>query len=175
MKFFSRFAAVAVMLFSVAAFSQNKTGQTLSAPDAFAALRNLAGEWSGTVTEKDTGPAAGVNYKVMSEGKVVVETLFPGTAHEMITMYYLKGDKIMLTHYCASGNHPQMALDKQSTKNLLVFSFTGAMNFDPAKDMHMHNGRIKIIDNDHIESEWDAYQDGKQVSTNKFFLARKKS
>jgi len=39
----------------------------------------------------------------------------------------------------------------------------------------MHNGRIKIIDNDHLESEWEAYQDGKQMSTNKFFLARKKS
>jgi hypothetical protein len=41
--------------------------------------------------------------------------------------------------------------------------------------MHMHNGHIKIIDNDHTKSEWDAYQNGKPMSTNKFFLARKKS
>jgi hypothetical protein len=172
MKCVSRFVA-AILLYSAAAFSQNQTGQTISAPDAFAMLKNLAGEWNGTIQEKDKGPASSVIYKVTANGNVVLETLFPGTEHEMVTAYHLNGDQLVLTHYCASGNHPKMALDKQSTKNLLVFTFAGATNFNPKKDMHMHNGRIKLIDNDHIESEWDAYKDGKHVSTEKFFLSRK--
>jgi hypothetical protein len=174
MKCVSRFVA-AILLYSAAAFSQNQTGQTISAPDAFAMLKNLAGEWNGTIQEKDKGPASSVIYKVTANGNVVLETLFPGTEHEMVTTYYLKGDQLMLTHYCASGNHPTMALDKQSTKTMLVFAFAGAVNFDPEKDTHMHNARLKLVDNDHIESEWDHYQNGKNAGPAKFFLTRKKS
>jgi hypothetical protein len=172
--FLSRIVIAALVLFDfVAAFGQNANSQAMTAKEAFAMLKNLAGEWNGTIHEKDRGPTGSETYKVTANGNVVLETLFPGTEHEMVTAYHLNGDQLVLTHYCASGNHPKMALDKQSTKNLLVFTFAGATNFNPKKDMHMHNGRIKLIDNDHIESEWDAYKDGKHVSTEKFFLSRK--
>ncbi len=165
----------AMVLFGfAAAFGQNANSQAVTAKDAFAMLKNLAGEWSGTIQEKDKGPAGSVIYKVTANGKVVLETLFPGTEHEMVTTYYLKGDQLMLTHYCASGNHPMMALDKQSTKNLLSFTFAGAVNFEPEKDTHMHNARMKLVDNDHLESEWDHYQNGKNAGPAKFFLTRKK-
>jgi hypothetical protein len=167
----------AIVLFGfVAAFGQNTDSQTVTAKDAFALLKNLAGEWNGTIQEKDKGPAGSVIYKLTAGGNVVTETLFPGSEHEMVTVYYLKGDQLMLTHYCASGNHPQMALDKQSTKNTLVFTFAGAANFNPNKDVHMHGARIKLVDNDHLESEWDSYKDGKSTDAPaKFFLERKKS
>ena len=166
----------AITLFGfVAAFGQSTSSPSMTAQDAFAMLKNLAGEWNGTIQEKDKGPAGSVIYKVTASGNVVLETLFPGTEHEMVTTYYLKGDQLMLTHYCASGNHPMMALDQQSTKAMLVFTFAGATNFDPEKDTHMHNARFKLVDNDHLESEWDHYQNGKNAGPAKFFLARKKS
>lgn len=171
-----RAATAAMLLLSFAVFGQSANSPALTAKDAFAILKNLAGEWNGTIQEKDKGPAGSVIYKVTAGGNVVTETLFPGTEHEMITTYYLRGDQLRLTHYCASGNHPEMALDKQSTKNLLVFAFAGAVNFDPAKDMHMHSARLKLIDADHIESEWESHKDGKSTGAPaKFFLARKKS
>jgi hypothetical protein len=148
----------------------------LTAKEAFAILKNLAGEWNGTIQKKDKGPAGSVIYKVTAGGNVVTETLFPGAEHEMVTTYYLNGEQLLLTHYCASGNHPQMALDKQSTKSMLVFTFAGAVNFNAAKDMHMHGARLKLVDNDHLESEWDSYKDGESTGMPaKFFLARKKS
>jgi len=119
----SRVVTVVVTLFSFAVFGQNSNSPTLTAKDAFATLKNLAGEWSGTINEKDKGPAGSVNYKVTANGSVVVETLFPGTEHEMITMYHLNGDQLMLTHYCAAANQPQMTLSKQSTKKRARFRF----------------------------------------------------
>ena len=172
----SRLVMTIMVLFGFAsAFGQTTSSPTVTAQEAFAMLKNLAGEWTGTIQEKDKGPAGSVIYKVTANGNVVLETLFPGTEHEMVTTYYLKGDQLMLTHYCASGNHPMMALDKQSTKNLLVFAFAGAVNFDPEKDTHMHNARFRLVDNDHFESEWDHYQNGKNAGPAKFFLTRKKS
>jgi hypothetical protein len=168
--------AATLLLDFAAAFGQESNSPTITAKEAFAMLKNLAGEWNGTIQEKDTGPAGSVIYRVTAGGNLVTETLFPGTAHEMVTAYYLSGDRLMLTHYCTSGNHPQMALDKQSTKSLFVFTFAGAVNFKPEKDTHMHAARLKLIDDDHIESEWDSYRDGKSAGAPaKFFLARKKS
>ena len=43
---------------------------------------------------------ATVTYKVTSGGSAVVETIGPGTEHEMVTVIHPDGDDLMLTHYC---------------------------------------------------------------------------
>jgi len=83
-----------------------------------------------------------VTYRLASGGSVVEETLFPGTPHEMISMYHVVDGELVLTHYCAMANQPRMRLDrKASAPERLVFAFDGGTNFDPAKDTHGHSGR----------------------------------
>ncbi len=55
-------------------------------------LKTLAGEWRGHVVTED-GPPAEVVYSVTAGGSTVTEKLFPGTAHEMVTMYHLDGER----------------------------------------------------------------------------------
>ena len=99
----------------------------------FAKMKELAGEW----TNKAEGQT--VIYRVMSKGKSVMEILYAGTDHEMVTMYYLDGDDLVATHYCVQGNQPRLKLDtKDSRTSKLVFDFAGGTNLDPAKDTHMH-------------------------------------
>ncbi|MCK7511304.1 MAG: hypothetical protein MZV70_49445 [Desulfobacterales bacterium] len=64
--------------------------------------------------DKDNGPAVSVTYRITANGSVVLETLFPGTDHEMLTLYHLDNDRLGLTHYCAMGNQPRMELDPSS-------------------------------------------------------------
>ena len=146
----------------------------VSGREAFALLKGLAGEWHGTSSESGQGLEATVLYRVTSAGSVVLETLFPGTDHEMLTVYHLDGDKLVLTHYCAAGNQPQMRLDPRSTAVDLAFAFAGGSNVNPKKDAHMHAVRIHLENADSIRGEWIGYQDGKQTEATKFFLARKK-
>ena len=47
-------------------------------------------------------------YRVTAAGSAVMEVLFPGTDHEMVTVYHQDGDDLILTHYCAAGNQPRM-------------------------------------------------------------------
>lgn len=138
---------------------------------ALARLKSLAGEWT---SEASPGhPSQKVVYRVISNGNVVMETLFPGTEHEMVTMYLVDGDELRLTHYCASGNQPRLKLDpKISAPDKLEFVFDGGSNLNPAKDMHMHAGRIVFKDKNHIESEWDGYVEGKKVGANRLVLSR---
>jgi hypothetical protein len=139
---------------------------------AFEKLKALNGEWQGTVQTKD-GPAVRVSYRTTANGSAVLEDLFPGTPHEMLTIYHLDGDKLVLTHYCAMANQPRMSLTS-STSGELVFDFAGGANIKPDVDPHMHSARINLRDADHLESEWVVYQSGHALDSKKFFLERKK-
>jgi hypothetical protein len=145
------------------------------APDAkaaFAELKRLTGDWEGTVMKPD-GPATKVTYRVTANGHTLVETLFPGTPHEMISMYHLDQGKLVLTHYCALGNQPRMAFDPaRSSVKELVFDFTGGTNLDPAKDTHVHAGRVRFPEADRLEAEWYVFSGGQVAGTNSFFLKR---
>jgi hypothetical protein len=102
-----------------------------------------------------------------------METMGPGTDHEMINMYHLDGDDLVVTHYCAGGNQPMMRLNRNtSTSDKLVFDFAGGTNFDPSVDEHIHSAEITLSDRDHLESAWSAYSGGEEVTVMTFHLAR---
>ena len=143
-----------------------------SAKAAFARLKSLAGEWQGRVGSKD-GPPVKVVYRVTAEGSALMETLFPETPHEMVTVYHMSGDSLVLTHYCASGNQPHMRFDPSaSTPDRLVFAFDGGTSFDPAVDTHMHSAVLALKDANHLEAEWTIYQKGQQGGAHQFLLER---
>lgn len=124
-------------------------------------LKTLEGTW--LAADKDGKPTDRVVsvFKVTAAGSAVHETLFPGTAHEMVTVYHRDGNDLVLTHYCAAGNQPRLKLDPKSPKDEFLFKFAGGTNLDPEKDRHMHEGSIKILGADRIQWSWQGYQDGK--------------
>jgi hypothetical protein len=144
---------------------------------AFDRLKALAGDWTVARPEAGGGHGAGheskIAYKVTANGSALMETFSGGECPEMISVYHLDGDDLRLTHYCAIGNQPRMKLDRrQSTPDNLVFVFDGGTNLDPAKDMHVHSGRITFLEGGRLEAEWVAYQDGKQAMASKFAMSR---
>jgi hypothetical protein len=162
------------MVSIVAMAFAEEPAKTITAQEAFAMLKGLAGEWQGKAMDKDNGPSIAVTYRVTANNSVVLETLFPGTEHEMLTLYHLDNGKLVLTHYCAMGNQPRMELDPASSADHLIFNFAGGSNLDPAKDMHMHSGRVCLVAPDRLENEWDTFRGTEKVDTKKFFLERKK-
>ena len=101
--------------------------------------------------------------RVTAAGSAVHETLFPGQAHEMISMYYLDGADLVMTHYCALGNQPRMKADPKSPAGKIHFKFAGGSNLDPAKDKHMHEGILTFVDDDHIETSGTCWEGGKPI------------
>jgi hypothetical protein len=158
------------------AFGADEKGKAIDARAAFARLKALDGTWKAIAHMKGQ-PAPEkpetVSYHVTANGSVVMETLFAGTGHEMVSMYHLDGDDLRLTHYCAMKNQPHLKLDKAaSTPNTLVFAFDGGTNLDPAKDSHMHSGKITFRDDKHVDSEWEGYAGKEKMHTMKFELSR---
>jgi hypothetical protein len=143
-------------------------------PSQLDLLKKLAGEWTGKGTHGEMSHDAKVTYKVTSGGSAVVETLDPGGAHEMVTVFCQDGDDLVLTHYCMLGNQPRMKAEKSGDSKKLVFKFSGAGNLKSEKDMHMHDLTIEFVSDDHIKSTWTMYNDGKLDSSSTFDLKRKK-
>lgn len=150
-----------------------------AAHESFDRIKKLAGTWKG---EANHGPGAGqpatVTYRITANGSTVVETLFGGTSHEMITMYHLDKGDLVATHYCSLGNQPRMRESREPSARdpkKLVLKFDGGTNFDAAKDMHMHEAVIEFVDEDHIKSEWVMFAGGKSAGAAKFDLKRETS
>ena len=101
------FAALALATLLFPARADDKTS-TSTAAQRFAALKKLAGDW--VEVGKDGKPTDKVftSFRVTAAGTTLLETVFPGGDDEMITMYHLDGDDLILTHYCTFGNQPRM-------------------------------------------------------------------
>jgi hypothetical protein len=139
---------------------------------AFERLKSLAGEWRGKAGHGEAASPAVVRWETISGGTAVMETLFPGTPHEMRSVYHLDGGDLVMTHYCAMGNQPRVKLAAASTPDELVFEFTGGTNLDPKKDTHVHSGRIRFKGADEMEAEWAVFKGESPAGANRFALAR---
>jgi hypothetical protein len=162
-------AALAVLLLASAAQAA-EPASGLGSKAAFETLKGLAGIWDGKVvgSEQDFD----VSYEVTSGGSVVLERLALGTDHEMLNAYHLVDGELRVTHYCSMGNQPVMKLDTAASKpGDLVFAFAGGTNFDPAKDGHIHSGRIRL-DGDVLDGEWGSWAGGKDAGSARFQAKR---
>lgn len=163
--------AVAVALASLAGCAS--TGPRSSSDDAaaFAKLKSLAGDWSQT-GQTDAPAGSSVTYRVTAGGSAVVETDFPGTPMEMVTLYTLDRGSLRLTHYCMMGNQPSMRLARMDG-DTLVFAFDGLGNGDAATDAHMHEAKITLLDAARVKTAWTLWEGGKPGDTHGFDLARR--
>ncbi len=154
--------------------SSDQTAPNYDAQTAFDALKGLAGEWSGIVASSPGGEGreTTITYKVSANGHSVIETFAPGKPHEMFSVYHMDGDQLLMTHYCAIGNAPKMRFETSEAPGEMTFAFDGGTNFDPAVDPHAHEGKLKVVDADHLESVAIGFSKGRASSTQYFAMQR---
>ena len=121
-------------------------------PASFEQIKSLLGEWEG---ELHDGKGARVTYKLVSSGTALMETMNPSEAEDMITLYYPDGDRLMLTHYCASNNQPRMRTEAGSSDpKQLVFTYVDATNLAASREGVMTGLTVTFVDADHFTQTW---------------------
>lgn len=152
---------------------------SVDARAVFERLKSLAGTWGGmpeasgdVETEPELRDGTRHEFRLAAAGTAVMETMGAGTDHEMINLYHLDGDDLLVTHYCAGGNQPRMRLDREhSSPSRLVFEFLDATNLDPDTE-HIREIEIRFAEDGRLESAWRGFRNGAPTGVMTFHLAR---
>jgi uncharacterized protein (UPF0264 family) len=168
--------SVSAVILGLGAAAEDKPAPKAGAKNAaFEKIKTLVGTWEVTGEPGEHAKHGGtVTYKVTAGGSAVLETLFGGTDHEMVSLYYVEGKDLAMTHYCMLQNRPHMRAERQSSPDKIVFKCHEADNREIEGEDHMHQATFTFVDADHLKTEWILYKEGKPDSTHAFELARKK-
>ena len=156
--------SVVLMSLSTLALPQSDMHKSVDQPapseaqKSFEKLKTLAGSWVGqltTVPQEPTveGKFAQFSLRVTSLGNAFVHELsLSGRPDHPITMFYLDGDRLLLTHYCDAGNRPRMVSKVSPDGKTLEFDFldlSGSNQYG-----HMHHAVFTFIDANHHIEDW---------------------
>jgi len=79
----------------------------------------------------------------------------------MITMFHMDGDRLLMTHYCGAGNQPRMKVVASDAKSV-SFEFFDGTNIGPG-DGHMQHVTFTYPDADHHTEDWLFLDHGKEM------------
>jgi hypothetical protein len=158
---------------SLLAPATSVAGRDQTAKQAFEKMKSLVGKWKGTMGEGDQATEATVEYRLTGSNTALVETLGPGSPYEMVSVYHLDGESLVMTHYCGAGNQPFMKLKPGKKANVFFFDFVRGSNMK-VTDMHMHQVTFTLDGTDHLLSNWQSFKGGKPGDRAKFDFRRVK-
>jgi len=185
MKSLRRMLSVLVFVsLSTLAFAQSDA-QKSDAQKSFDKLKTLAGSWEGPVTvvppqhEMGDGTLTQVSLRVTSRGNAMVHEMKeagtpddPAKYDHPVTMFYLDGDRLLLTHYCDAGNRPRMAGKVSADGKTVEFDFldvAGGTQYG-----HMHHAVFTVVDPNHHIEDWTYMTPGDKPVHAHMDLQRKK-
>jgi hypothetical protein len=171
---------VVLMSLSAMAFAQSDTQKPVAPSDAqksFYKMKTLACSWEGHVTTAPQEPSIEgmlmkVSLRTTSMGNALMhEMTGAGRPDDPITMLYLDGDRLLLTHYCDAGNRPRMAGKMSPDGKTVEFEFldvAGSTQYG-----HMHHAVFTFLDANHHIEDWTFMAGDKPVHAH-FDLQRTK-
>ena len=109
-------AAPAAVVFAQGNAANSASAQS-DAKKAFEKLKTLAGSWEGTIGDLRTQ----VTIRVTSAGSAIMHDAFMASTTK-ITMMYVEGERLLLTHYGGEGNRPRFE-GKLTADGKIEFSF----------------------------------------------------
>ena len=144
-------------------------------PDAaWSLVRTLAGpdgtsRWDADLDGDGVSDTV-VSYRLIGGGTALVETLFPGTNHEMETIHHLDrrehDTRLLCTHYCGAGNQPRLMLTggdlapDDGTPPRLVYTFLDATNLPDPDAVHMNGVTFTFHSPDRVDAAWTVSSQG---------------
>jgi len=146
-----RGVACLLVFCSALSFAQSDAQKAL---DRFKAM---VGTWEG---KSPNGKTSEVKYQLAAGGaSVMAESHMIGD--DMTTMFYVDGDRLMMTHFCPSGNQPRMKATISADTKTVTFDFLDATNLSGPQAGHMHKTVYVFNDDGTYSEDWTWRQEGK--------------
>jgi hypothetical protein len=165
---------VIVVLLAAYGLPAQTTAQSMpgaSTNPMFDKLKTLVGNWQG---KDQHGNVVHLTFELVSNGSVLMERHASANGAEMINMYSVEGNRILLTHYCSAGNQPVLQSQPLPVgSKQMDFSFVRATGLKTPDDGHMVGLSITFEDKDRLSQIWN-YSDHGKKETDLFTFTRTK-
>jgi hypothetical protein len=132
-------------------------------------FKSMVGTWEG----KDAkGGLVEDTYQLTAGGTAVMEENKMGD-EDMLSLFYVDGERLLMTHFCPSGNQPRMKASFSPDLKTLTFDFLDATNLPNLQTGHMSNASYVFTGADQYTEEW-TYIRGSKSTVFHFEMQRKK-
>ncbi|MGD0824890.1 MAG: hypothetical protein ABR908_09945 [Terriglobales bacterium] len=125
---------------------------------SFDLLKGMEGNWAG---KNQQGQPVEVTFRMIAGGSALMSEIHGHGPENMITMFHMDGDRLLMTHYCGAGNQPRMKVMAADAKSV-SFEFFDGTNIGPG-DGHMQRATFTQVDPDHQSEEWVFLDHGKEM------------
>jgi hypothetical protein len=125
---------------------------------SFEQLKALSGSWEGKTS---SGESVQVDFRATAMGSALMSEI--KGKEDMITMFNLNGERLLMTHYCGTGNQPRMTATTSPDGKTVTFDFLDATNLASLEAGHMHHVVISMLDANHHTEEWNYVDHGKEM------------
>ena len=149
-----RAAAIVVMVFASTSLLAQSNAQKIL--DRF---KTMVGTWEG---KSPDGKTSEVKYQLVAGGTAVMSDNHM-IGDDMTSMFYVDGERLMMTHFCPSGNQPRMQAMISPDLKTVSFEFVDATNLAGPQAGHMHRAVYIFSDAGHYSEEWTWRQEGKDA------------
>lgn len=151
-------ASSVVTLFALLVYASPGLAQSSPQP-SFDVLKSLQGNWQG----KDSlGHPVKATFRLTGKGSALMsEYAEPDQNEDMISMFHVDGDRLLMTHYCSAGNQPRMKATASPDGKTITFDLVDATNLASPEAGHMRRLVIKILSPKEHTEEWTYVENGK--------------
>ena len=175
---------LSAVLLSLATMALAESVAPSDAQKSFDKLKTLAGTWQGPVRtvpkqEDIDNTRLEVTLRVTSRGNALVHEMKaagtpddPAKYDHPLTMLYLDGDRLYLTHYCDAGNRPRMVARTSEDGGKVEFDLVDVAG--GSQYGHMHHAVFTFIDANHHTEDWTYLEPGDKPVHAHFDLERAK-
>ena len=94
------YTTLALVLLATLAFAQSDARQAVDQ------IKTLDGTWSG---KNSQGEALKITFRETAGGSAILSEIEGGHSHDMVSMIHVDNDRLLMTHYCSTGNQPRMS------------------------------------------------------------------
>lgn len=127
-------------LFLLATLPTSASADQPSAAAVFEQLKSLQGQWRSA----KEGSRTTVEYRLIANGTVLVETWTMSPTRQSMTVYALDGERLLATHYCPQGNQPRLVLAGTNADGTHRFDFLDGTNLQDPEGFHEHAFTVRI-------------------------------
>ena len=161
MKHIRTIAVVAAVVLAAVAMATLFTNAVLAESDGQTSFHQLAGLEGNWVGKGSQGQPIEVTFRMTAGGSALMSEIHGKGPENMITMFHMDGDRLIMTHYCGAGNQPRMKVVAADAKSV-SFEFFDGTNIGPGAG-HMQHVTFTQADANHHTEDWVFLDHGKEM------------